>query len=176
LRKEFWKVPEKKINKDMENILVTFGGIDCSDWVYKIVNYLEEKFNFIFCIVDPVKNRVNTKEMLNLMLKADVCISGGGQTMNELARVGVPTIGICFAENQVLNLIEWHRKNFIEYVGWYNEKGLLEKIAGAINIFTPYKERVKRSKIGRDYVDGYGAKRIADVLINKFESGLRLKR
>lgn len=176
LRKEFWKIPEKKINKDIKNILITFGGIDYSDRIYKIVNYLEKKFNFNFFIVDPLKNRVNAKEMLDLMLKADICISGGGQTTYELARVGVPTIGVCFAKNQALNLIEWHRKNFIEYVGWYNERGLLEKIAGAINRFTPYKERVKRSKVGRDYVDGYGAKRIVDVLINKSESGLRLKR
>lgn len=176
LRKEFWKVPEKKINKDIKNVLITFGGIDYSDGIYKIVNYLEKKFNFNFYIVDPVKNRVNAKEMLDLMLKADICISGGGQTTYELARVGVPTIGICFAKNQVLNLIEWHRKNFIEYAGWYNERGLLKKIADSINRFMPYKERVKRSKIGRDYVDGYGAKRITDVLINKSESGLRLKR
>lgn len=176
LRKEFWKVPEKKINKHIKDILITFGGLDCSDQVYETVNYLEKKFNFNFCVVDPVKNRVNAKEMLDLMLKSDICISGGGQTTYELARVGVPTIGICFAKNQELNLIEWCKKNFLEYAGWYNEKNLLEKITGTINRFMPYKERVKRSKIGRDYVDGYGAKRIVDVLINKSESGLRLKR
>ena len=160
LRKEFWEVPEKKINKCIKNILITFGGIDYSDRIYKIVNYLEKKFNFNFYIVDPVKKRVNTKEMLDLMLKADICISGGGQTTYELARVGVPTIGICFAKNQVLNLIEWHRRNFIEYIGWNNDPDLFKNLSLAIEKLSSQKLRQKMSEIGRTSVDGQGVRRI----------------
>lgn len=160
LRKEFWGVSEKKINKEVKNILITFGGINHSDLARGIVNYLKNKFDFHFYVVDARKNKLTAKEMLNLMLKADICISGGGQTTYELARVGVPTIGICFAENQRLNLKSWQKKGFIEYVGWYNDRDLLKKIVGVINKLIPYRERIRRSKVGRNCIDGKGVERI----------------
>jgi len=165
LRKEFWNVPEKKINKKIKNILITFGGINNYDLLKKIVNFLKVKFNFNFYIVDPRKSRLTAKEMLNLMLKSDVCISGGGQTTYELARVGVPTIGVCFAENQRLNLESWHNKGFIEYVEWYNEKNLLKKMFLAIRNLADYKDRIKKSKIGKNCIDGNGVERILSKMI-----------
>ena len=100
LRKEFWNVPEKKISKKIKNVLITFGGMNNYDLANKIGDYLKEKFNIKIYIVNVKNNKLTAKEMLNLMLESDVCISGGGQTTYELARVGVPTIGICLAENQ----------------------------------------------------------------------------
>lgn len=160
LRKEFWNAPEKKISKEVKNILVTFGGMNHSDLIKRIISYLKNKFDFHFYVVDARKNKLTAKEMLNLMLKADICISGSGQTTYELARVGVPTIGICFAENQRLNLESWQKKGFIEYIGWYKDRNLLEKIVGVINKLIPYRERIRRSKVGRNCVDGKGVERI----------------
>ena len=72
--------------------------------------------------------------MLNLMLKSDICISGGGQTTYELARVGVPTIGICLAENQKNNLMGWKSLGFIENLCWDNEdESLIEEIYNSFN-------------------------------------------
>ncbi len=165
LRKEFWKAAVKKINKDIKNILITFGGINYSDRVYKIVNYLENKFNFNLCVIDPVKNRVNAKEMLDLMLKADLCISGGGQTTYELARVGVPTIGICFSDNQRMNLDAWKEKGFIEYICWSNSLDLCKDFSSAIEKLSSQKLRQKMSEIGRAFVDGQGARRIVEGIL-----------
>ena len=165
LRKEFWDVPRKEIRKEVKNILVTSGGINHPGFVRKTTDHLKTKFDFDFHIIDPIKDRLNAGEMLDWMLKADICISGGGQTINELARVGVPTIGTCFYENQRLNLEAWHKEGFIEYEGWFNDDGLLDKIEYVIKKLLPYRERIKRSKIGKDKVDGKGAKRIASRLI-----------
>ena len=165
LRKEFWDISEKKINKEVKNFLITFGEINDFDLVYKMGNYLKGKFDFNFYTVDSKKNRHDAKEILNLMLKADFCISGGGQTTYELARIGVPTIGICLAKNQRLNLVGWQEKGFIEYVGWYNNSNLLNKIEGSINKFLTYGKRIKRSKIGRNSVDGKGALRLVEMIL-----------
>jgi len=134
---------------------------------HKIINYLKGKFNFNFYVVDSKKKNLDAEGMLNLMLKADICVSAGGQTTYELARVGIPTIGICFAENQRLNLEAWRDGGFIDYIGWYNDGHLLEKIEGAIDKFLPYKERIKSSQIGRDSVDGKGVARIVDTLLKR---------
>ncbi|MDD5005727.1 MAG: UDP-2,4-diacetamido-2,4,6-trideoxy-beta-L-altropyranose hydrolase [Candidatus Omnitrophica bacterium] len=166
LRKEFRETSVNKIiKKRVKDILIMSGGINHSDLMHKIINYLKNKFNFNFHIVEPNKNRFNAKEILNLMLKADICISGGGQTTYELARIGIPTIGICFAENQRLNLEEWQKRGFIEYVGWYKNKGLLNRIENSINKFMPYKKRARFSRIGRNLVDGKGVGRIINKLI-----------
>lgn len=164
LRKEFWDVPQKEINEKIKEVLITFGGMNYSNLTHKIVNYLKNKFDFNFYIVDSKKNRHDAKEMLKLMLQADICISSGGQTTYELARTGVPTIRICFAENQKLNLKGWQEKGFIEDVGWYNKNNLLEKLTGAVEKLISYKERVRRSLIGKNCVDGKGVKRIVNLI------------
>jgi len=127
LRKEFWKVPKKKINKNIKNVLITFGGMNHKNLAKKVAKHLKNKFNFNTYIVEPNKN-LSAKDMLKLMLKADLCISGGGQTTYELARIGVPTIGICFAKNQLNNLIYGQKEGYLKFAGWFDEERLLTNI------------------------------------------------
>ena len=94
------------------------------------------------------------------MLRVDICISGGGQTIHELARVGVPTIGICFAKNQTRNLEEFQKKNFLKYLGKYTENSLFNNISLAIESFRSPTERKRKSSIGRSLIDGKGARRV----------------
>jgi len=166
LRKEFWNVPEKIISKEMKNVLITFGGMDHSPLAKKIVKYFKDKFKFNIYLVDTDKNKLTARKILKYMLKADICISGGGQTTYELARVGVPTIGICFAENQRLNLKSWQDKGFIKYAGWHSSKNLLRNIERSIIKFIPYEERAQCSKKGKCYLDGKGAERIVNKILS----------
>jgi UDP-2,4-diacetamido-2,4,6-trideoxy-beta-L-altropyranose hydrolase len=158
LRKEFWNVPKKKINKHIKNVLITFGGTNQQDLAKTIAKYLEDKFSFNISIVEPNKN-FTAKDMLKLMLKADLCISGGGQTTYELARVGVPTIGICFAENQLNNLKFGEKEGYLKFIGWYDDKNLLIKIVNGVKSLNFYK-LVHMSRSGRKSVDGKGVLRI----------------
>jgi len=156
MRKDFWNVPDKIINKNVKDILITFGITAPAQMPEKIVSCLGKEFNFT--VVDPRKNALGAEQMLSLMLKADICISAGGQTVYELARVGVPAIGICFAENQRKNLEAWDKEGFLEYIGWYNDDSLSEKLEKALNKLLPYGERAKRSIIGNrlcDYAQGF---------------------
>lgn len=166
LRKEFWNVPEKKINKEVRNILITFGGMNLYVLAKKIVNFLKEKFDFNFYIVDTRNNKLSAKEMLNLMLKSDVCISGGGQTTYELARIGAPTIGVCLAENQLGNLMGLEKVEFLRIAGWFNDNDLFQKIKENIDGLD-YKSRFKMSKTGKKYVDGKGVERILKKIFER---------
>ena len=158
LRKEFWNVTKKKINKHIKNVLITFGGTNQQDLAKRIAKYLEDEFCFNISIVEPNKN-FTAKDMLKLMLKADLCISGGGQTTYELARVGVPTIGICFAENQLNNLKFGEKEGYLKFIGWYDDKNLLIKIVNGVKSLNFYK-LVHMSRSGRKSVDGKGVLRI----------------
>ncbi len=167
LRKEFWNVQAKIINRKLKNVLITFGGTNMGDLANKIAHFIKEKFNIKIYIVDAKTNKLTAKEMINLMLESDVCISGGGQTTYELARVGVPIIGICLAENQKLNLAGWKSLGFLENLFWDNEdENLIEGIYNSFISLFPYGKRKKLSEIGRSYVDGQGAKNIIKIIVN----------
>jgi spore coat polysaccharide biosynthesis predicted glycosyltransferase SpsG len=101
--------------------------------------------------------------MVNFMLKADLCISGGGQTTYELARVGVPTIGICFAENQLNNLIYGQKEGYLEFAGWFDDKELLVRIEEFLMDLN-YEKRVKMKKFGEKSVDGRGVRRLLKAI------------
>lgn len=168
LRKEFWALPRKNINKKLKNVLITFGGMNHADLNEKVINYLRREFDFTFNVVKTEKNKAYPRKMFDLMLDADICISGGGQTIHELARVGVPTIGICLSENQRMNLESWHEKRFIKYAGWHNDKNLLRNIESAIEDLSAQKIRLKISSIGRRFIDGQGARRIVKEVLTHY--------
>lgn len=186
LRKVFWDVPKKEINENIKNVLITFGGNDMRNMISRVIELLNKKFYFNLNVVigkgfketDYIKKyesdskikfyfNLNEKEMRNLMLKADLCISTGGQTTYELAKVGVPTVAICVAENQKLN-VEWFSKyGFLESIEWYEDEKLSDKIIEDVKILLPKKERIKRYKIGRNLVNGRGARLVVKEILNE---------
>jgi len=100
------------------------------------------------------------------MLNADVAISGGGQTLYELARAGVPTIAIGLSDNQLPNIKGWQKAGFISYVGWYRERGLLDRLKSEVDRLLPYETRKERSSRGRRIIDGKGVERAIDRILS----------
>lgn len=163
LRKEFWNVKKKIINKELKNILITFGGMNHSGLISRIISYFKDRYGFRFKVVDSI-SKASAIKMAELMLEADICISGGGQTTYELARCGLPTFGICFANNQLLNLKAWQKTGFLEFIGRHKDKKLLLKIERLLSSLN-YKKLRNMSRIGRELVDGQGARRIVKRII-----------
>jgi spore coat polysaccharide biosynthesis predicted glycosyltransferase SpsG len=184
LRKEFWDIPEKRINKDVKDILITLGGIDKGDFLKKLLKFLSitftdfnyhvitnSNFNLNLNLNLNLYSNLSAQKMLDLMLKADICISGGGQTTYELARVGVPTIGICFAENQTGNLKYGDLTGYLKFIGDCNDNDLFSKIKDAFKEIMPFEQRDKMSRLGRGNVDGKGAGRTMETVINADKVG-----
>ncbi len=168
LRKEFWNVEDKNINKDIKNMLVTLGGSKQSiDLLDDIVRYLRSHFDFNLNIIDVREGRIGAADMRNFMLDADLCISGGGQTTEELLRTGTPAIGICFADNQVLNLNRLSALGLIENAGWYNNPKFKERLHASVVKLSPYQERVSYYKAARNTIDGRGALRVMQTAMEE---------
>jgi spore coat polysaccharide biosynthesis predicted glycosyltransferase SpsG len=163
LRKAFWDVKEKPLNKNIKNVLITFGGTDHTIFSKDLTSYLKNNFDFVFLNASS-NDAVSAENMVKLMLKADICISGGGQTTYELARCGVPTIGIGLAENQLLNLKWWEKSGFLKFAGWSNNKDLFTNIKKLLED-SDYKERIKMSEAGRSFVNGQGARKIVEAVL-----------
>ncbi len=184
LRKEFWEVPKKEIKNKIESIMITFGGDDVKNMTPKILAFLNDKYpNLIknviigraFQNIDDIKKCTDkntnlicypdAEKMKEIMLESDITISACGQTLNELVSVGVPTIGVCIAENQLGNIKGWEKIGFLEYAGWYNKENILEKIKNVIENLKDSKERKNKSKIAREFIDGKGSSRISIKLL-----------
>ena len=175
LREEFRDVPEKEINEKVKNILITCGGADYTDLIQKVRENIEEKFGVNCDVILPASGGVDASEIINLMFKADICVSGGGQTLYELARVGVPTVAVCLADNQKVNLEGLKDKGVIEYAGSIDEDDLIEKVDRAAEKLLSQEERKKRSKAGRSYVDGRGAERIIESVLSLSEGEINIR-
>lgn len=177
LRKDFWKVPPKKVRRKIKDVLITLGGIDRSSFIRKLLTCLLPKFlKYRFHVIlsslkaSQFKNPracfysgLNAKEMRKLMLKCDAAISGGGQTTNELAACGLPTVGIRFAENQTLNIQGWRRHGFLKYAGPCEDPAIFEKLEIAFSGLS-FKCRRAMGEAGRSIIDGAGAARVASEI------------
>jgi len=187
LRKEFWEMPEKEIREEIEAIMITFGGNDMRNMTPKILRFLRENYpdlkkNVIvgkaFQNIEQIEREIDknvnlvyypdAEKMKEIMLESDVAISAGGQTLYELARVGVPTIGICVAENQIGNVEGWGKTGFLEYVGWHWEKDLMEKLRNSVKYLKNMNIRKNKYRRGKTFIDGKGTLKILSVLKESF--------
>ena len=187
LRRDFWEIPEKKIKAAIKEILITFGGDDIRNLTPKVLETLSRKFpkwKKRVVIGKGFKNLTEIKKnadkmteliyypdgniMKKLMIECDIAISAGGQTLYELARIGLPTVVVLVAENQKENIKGMVEAGFIEYAGEWDSPILMKNITKKIKILENYLERKKRVMIGRNLVDGQGSKRIVKEILTQF--------
>ncbi|KAF0150785.1 MAG: acetyltransferase GNAT family [Ignavibacteria bacterium] len=187
LRKEFWEVGERPFRLDIQNILLTFGGQDIENLTPRVLRMLSRNFPNMrkrvivgggFINEDQIEQAkdVNTEiykaplpqELVKLMHDSDLALTTGGQTIVELARVGVPTIAICVAKNQILNMNGWVKEKFLQAELTHNQPNLENRLLLLINSFRKKQPRELAAKIGRQKVDGSGAKRVVQHLIEKY--------
>ncbi len=183
LRKEFWEVPEKEIRDTVQSIMITFGGDDVRNMTPKVLkllseNYPELKKNVIigkgFCNVNEIKTAADrntnliyypdAEQMKQVMLDSDIAISAGGQTLYELARVGVPTVVVIVADNQIGSAKGWEKVGFVQVSGIWQEETLIEKLEMKLEFLKNPEIREVTYKIGRKLVDGRGSLRIREFI------------
>ena len=184
LRSEFWTVPPKRLNRNVGNILVTFGGTDSAGLTPRILEGLAKKYPGIKKTVVLGKWYTNTGEikkhgdlnteyvaspgagaMLKVMCEADLAISAGGQTLYELARTGLPTVAIADASNQVNNLKGWEKAGFISFAGRCSDRGIIKSVLEQVEQLQSRAARVDKSCKGKEMLDSRGAHRIVKKLL-----------
>lgn len=171
LRKEFWSVPEYKMNENVETIMLTFGGSDPTNETPVYIQKTRELYpNAIlkviigkgFCNVREIEDIADSKVILiyypdaiamrNIMLDCDLAVSAAGQTISELARVGIPVFAVQVVDNQENNYRNWHNSGVLipqDYWGKY----------------LPFDMRFRCSQAGLSIIDGQGVHHITEVLL-----------
>jgi len=196
IRKEFWNVPMKKIGETIKNIMVTFGGDDAQNMTPKILKLLNvNRPDLIKTVIigkgfkkrEQIESSIDSKTeliyypsaatMKKVMLGSDLAISAAGQTLFELARVGVPTIAISVADNQMNNIKGCQKAGFIEYAGAWDDKNIQSLLMQKFDLLQNADVRKKMARAGRSWVDGLGAIRTVNFCLTKyFEDYISLRK
>jgi len=189
LRDKFLNTPKKNVRKEIKHILITFGGDDIRNMTPKVLSALNTQYpdikktaiigagfrhakqllryqgNNTQCVFSP-----NVSEIKKLMINADIAISGGGQTLYELARTGTPTLVITIAGNQIHNIKELTKQGITIYTGIWHDKNIGEKIIDSISFLNSQEKRKKISTLAQQCIDGKGAKRVATEIVSYYIS------
>lgn len=184
LRKAFWDVTERKTKEKVTDVMVTFGGDDSKNLTPRVLSFLTEEYPWLkknVIIGNAFKNfgeiktaaDVNTRfihspddrGMKDIISGSDVAISSGGQTLYELACVGVPTVAVAVADNQRNNVIGWKKTAFCVNAGFWTDKDLMDNIAEGLQGFMNNSFiRSQSSKIGQSHIKCGGADRVIQFL------------
>lgn len=172
IRKEFWDVPEKVINDNIGKVLITFGGTDLTNETPGVLNILKKNYPDLekhvvigkgFSNIDEIKAAADqntyllfepdAERMKREMLECDIAISAAGQTVYELARVGVTTFAKKVVDNQLNIIRNWNRNNFLVDFELFDS-------------FPDFNTRFEKCHIGRSLIDGIGVFRIVELLLH----------
>jgi UDP-2,4-diacetamido-2,4,6-trideoxy-beta-L-altropyranose hydrolase len=185
LRNEFKNINPITIKEQVTSIMITLGGSDPFKLTKRIIDIINSdvilnKYQFNFIIGKGFKDKDELRKMKStniifheikdnisdLMLNSDLAVSGGGATLYELARCGVPTIAFIIAENQEMLVEKMHSLKCIERIGWYN-KVSDDEISNRIKFLV--ENHSKRHELHNNclkLIDGLGAERIVNEIIS----------
>lgn len=175
LRKEFLEFEgyhKNKLSPAIKNIMITLGGGNCDFCISKILKDVKDlkQFNFYVVLGSAFKNKdkllnkykeysnikikYNVTNMCDLMRKCDLAISSCSTTLYELMYLGIPTICVITADNQVV-MGDYLKKLDIIRVC---EIDLIRE--NILNL--KLKERKFMNNRCRQIIDGKGVRRIID--------------
>jgi len=197
LRDEFRSARRKDSVGNVENILVTTGGTDPHGIVDRIAGLINGKgetfgkikFHFVlgngfagpdeimdkYKDVDAIVFHRNVKQMSRLMGAVDIAIASSGTTVYELFYMGVPTIAFCMVENQKYVFEEITDQELVMPIRLEDileTDEIIDKLEGLIE---NRDRRALLSEKTKTVVDGHGAERIYESLMDIFEVGEGMK-
>jgi len=182
LRKDFWSARAYEVRTWIRRALVVLGTGVASRTAQSIAECILESLpgTTVTVVHEAAHSRrsvcegevlrwvwnLEPGEFIDLALGSDLAVCSGGQTLAELACLGVPAISIVTAANQRTNVEGFESMGFTVSIGRLEESSCLHKLESVLARYQSAKERAGRSKVGKRLVDGKGALRIARAIVD----------
>jgi UDP-2,4-diacetamido-2,4,6-trideoxy-beta-L-altropyranose hydrolase len=171
--------------RPVSRLLVNFGGVDSTNETARILGVLSELVPAsvpIDVVIGPsnphgeqlkalVSDRltstlhVGTDRMAELMSQADAFIGAGGSTTWERFCLGLPSLVIAIAENQIPTSQHLGKCGAIDYIGRGSELTADTLRAAVSRFLSDHEGRSKMAELGMQLVDGHGAERVSNCLL-----------
>lgn len=188
LRPEFKKARQRLRARDgiVKRIVVFFGGSDPTNQTRMVLAALDkmDKPDILLDVVvgstNPNRHSIrvlcdqlpsvtyhcNVSNMAELLMNADLGVGAGGSAMWERCYLGLPTITVVFAENQLRTTEDVASLGAIEYLGWSDSFGVDDYVR-AISGLIANPQRVKQiSDAAFAVVQEQATSAVADAILN----------
>ncbi len=194
LRDEFRIFPPKKhIKRDVEKILLIFGGSDPNNLTVRSLNAivkLKKKDLDIHIIIGPafshleelneavndarnlgvhVEIKEDVKIVAKEMRESDIIMTSNGRTIYEVASMGVPCISISQNERESRHLFV-HNSKCVEYLGMAENVSEKEIFDSLSNMISSYEVRVKMHEKALNFDMKGGLDRVIKIIYEKYWS------
>lgn len=186
LREELWSVPAGVTRHPVRQVLLMLGGSDPQRLMpplLRLLDGLPGAFAVTAVIGPyfedgaavheatarmqrPVRMLESPTTLRELLLEADLAVSGGGQTLYELARVGCPTVAVQVGMDQAGQLQALAEAGCVRSAGKAGEGDVLARVGAAtLSLLEDRPAREAMAQAGQRLVDGQGALRVAAELL-----------
>lgn len=182
----------KITRRKVKNILITQGGSDTYGFIPKIIktlysipeaisakvvigpNFLFEKELSRALTNSPRSFDIVREEtdLSELFLKTDVAVSAAGNTLFELACLGVPSVVVCGELFEVDTAKRLENEGFGVNLGFGAEVKGKDILQAVMRLIDGFDLRLKMTEIGRDLIDGQGTKRTAEKIKSAYKNKL----
>ncbi len=170
---------EVEVKEKVERICVFFGGSDVDNFTIKIINATKKIDNVILDVIvgksflEKTNNIEHSKNLIfhfspenvaEIMAKADLAITHGGNTVYEFAALGVPILSISRRERQNINA------NYFEEIGALKNLGIgfdlsdVRILSETLDLMNNFELRKRMSEAGKKNVDGRGLSRVNNII------------
>ncbi len=170
----------------LQNILITTGGSDPYNFTCKLITYLHKhRISLDLHIVigklfhhttdleslslrySNIHLYQDVKNMAALMKQCDFAISAAGTTLYELCALGIPSISISMADNQVTIAKAFSQIGAVFYAGDIRIESVYETILEYLSTMANDSAlRYQQQEIMHSLVDGNGVLRIVENLLS----------
>lgn len=190
MREEFARASLRSLNPNVEQVLITCGAADRENITPGMLRVLKSYKHFEdlhwHVAIGPVFQ--NTAEiealardcsnvslhhnpvMRKLMSFCDISISAAGSTTYELAACGVPSLLVIVADNQVRLAQEAQQQGLAFNLGWHHELDTTRLYSALDRLLHNPALRETMSRRGQESIDGRGAQRVANTLLDEIRS------
>ncbi|HVR72613.1 MAG TPA: hypothetical protein VMT87_17390, partial [Vicinamibacteria bacterium] len=186
--REHFRGREKKVRDRPELVLLSFGGSDPQGLTLRAASALQglDPSIDVVAVAGPafsyrrefdalVQGLARKVPLINeagghiadLMLEADLVLGSGGMSVYELAALGTPGIVLGQNAREEKRMREFARHGTVEYLGLgpeVDERALLQAVVALLG---DAERRREMSARGRALVDGLGAARTAEMVLER---------
>lgn len=178
---------EKMISKSVNKVLISMGGVDINNHTLKILKSI--MYNSHINVIDVVlgggymyekdiisdfsndkriKIHKNIDYIYELFLKDDIAFTAGGNTLYEMAAVGIPCIVVPTMKHEEINGMAFEEKGY----GMVVREKELYRLEEKMKMFD-YDNRVIMSKNGKKLIDGKGLERVWNIIVNAINNSIK---
>lgn len=187
LGSDYWQARPRLREGAIQQVLVTTGGADHHNLCALALRVLDAVFetplevtvvvgaffkdrDVIAAAAQASRHKVTLADcpsgLYSLLAKADLTISGGGGTLYEMARLGVPGIGVAIWPIQAPAVGAMAAAGTLTGITWEGAEQTAGALTRALHVLRGHSTMMAdMSRKGPEVIDGQGALRMADELL-----------